>query len=116
MELAHSRHPGAIVVVPSGRLDHENCDAFRVALQPHLDACAADRLGLVFDLSRMEYVSSAGLRCFMLAGRQVKEASGRMLVAAMQPVVAEIFQISRFNLLFPTFARVDEALETLKPA
>ena len=36
-------------------------------------------------------------------------------IAAMQPVVAEIFQISRFNLVFDTFPTVREALVTLSP-
>jgi hypothetical protein len=34
----------------------------------------------------------------------------------MQPVVKEIFEISRFTLVFETFATVHEALARLSPA
>jgi anti-anti-sigma regulatory factor len=37
------------------------------------------------------------------------------MVAAMQPVVAEIFQISRFNLVFEVFPTLREALVSVSP-
>ena len=36
-------------------------------------------------------------------------------MAALTPLVAEIFTISRFNLVFSTFATVREALEGASP-
>jgi anti-anti-sigma factor len=68
---------------------------------------------VVLDLSRLEYVSSAGLRCFVLAAKQAKAQGGRVVITAMQPVVAEIFQISRFNLVFDIYASVRDALAAL---
>jgi anti-anti-sigma factor len=64
----------------------------------------------VLDLSDMEYVSSAGLRCFMLASRQARTHQARIFVAALQPMVKEIFDISHFNLVFQVFPTVREAL------
>jgi len=55
-------------------------------------------------------VSSAGLRCFLLASRQAKTQRGRIYVAQMQPLVAEIFAIGHFNLIFQTFPTIREAL------
>jgi anti-anti-sigma factor len=105
----------ARVIAPAGRLDHENCDAFQAELTPQVEAGARAGQAIVLDLSRMEYVSSAGLRCFMLAARDAREHRGRILVAAMQPVVAEIFQISRFNLVFETYPTLPEALASVSP-
>ena len=65
---------------------------------------------MILDLSPLEYVSSAGLRCFMLASRQAKAQAGRIFVAALQPMVREIFEISHFNLVFQVFPSVREAL------
>jgi len=39
----------------------------------------------------------------------------RLVVAAMQPIVAEIFKISRFNLVFEVFATLREALASVSP-
>lgn len=115
MPIDHRSFGTARVVAPSGRLDHENCEAFQADLAPHIDACAREGLALVLDLSGLEYVSSAGLRCLMLAARQAKSRASRILVAAMQPVVAEIFQISRFNLVLQVFPTVREALAAVSP-
>jgi anti-anti-sigma factor len=116
MPLAHRHYDNALVLAPAGRLDHDNCEAFREELAPHLERSAKDGMSIVLDLSGLEYVSSAGLRCFMLAAKQAKAQHSRIVIAAMQPVVAEIFQIARFNLVFEAFPRVRDALAALSPA
>jgi anti-anti-sigma factor len=117
MALAQRIFGKARTLAPRGRLDHDNCEAFRADLAPHLAACAQQEESLVLDLSGLEYVSSAGLRCLMLAAKEAKAASQntRVMVAAMQPVVAEIFQISRFNLVFEVFPTLREALVSVSP-
>jgi anti-sigma B factor antagonist len=99
-----------LVFAPAGRLDHDSVDAFRASLQPELDAALDAGRGVLFDLSGLEYVSSAGLRCFMLAAKQASARNGKMAVAAPRPVVAEIFEISRFNMVFRVFPALREAL------
>lgn len=115
MTLAQRSFGDACVISPAGRLDHENADAFRAELTPQVEASAGAGRAIVLDLSGMEYISSAGLRCFMLAAREARARQGRILVAAMQPVVAEIFQISRFNLVFEIFPTLREALAAVSP-
>lgn len=116
MPLAHRIYDHTLVLSPSGRLDHDNCEAFREDLAPHLERSAKDGVAIVLDLSGLEYVSSAGLRCFMLAAKQAKAQHSRIVIAAMQPVVAEIFQIARFNLVFEAHPGVRDALAALSPA
>ena len=41
--------------------------------------------------------------------------SSRIVVSAAQPVVAEILQISRFNLVLPVFGTTREALASVSP-
>ena len=116
MALDHQLYDNTLVLAPSGRLDHDNCEAFREELAPHLERSARDGTPIVLDLSGLEYVSSAGLRCFMLAAKQAKAQQSRIVIASMQPVVAEIFQIARFNLVFEAYPRVRDALAALSPA
>ena len=75
-----------------------------------VEQAAHDGGAIVLDLSALEYVSSAGLRCFMLASRQAKAQHGRIFVAALQPMVAEIFEISHFNLVFQVFPTMRDAM------
>jgi anti-anti-sigma regulatory factor len=51
----------------------------------------------------------------MLAAREARARKGRILVAAMQPVVAEIFQISRFDRVLEVFPTLREALASVSP-
>jgi len=115
MPLSHRNFGKARVLAPKGRLDHDTCEAFQADLKPHAEACAQEGSALVLDLSGLEYVSSAGLRCLMIAAREAKARAGRIVVAAMQPVVAEIFHISRFNLVLEVFPTLREALASVSP-
>lgn len=103
----------ALVLNVAGRLDQDNCESFRRNLAPHLEAATKSALTIVLDLSELEYVSSAGLRCFMLAAKETKSNDGRIFVAALQPMVAEIFKISRFDLLIPVYPALRAALESV---
>ncbi len=112
MNVSPRRYANAIVLSVAGRLDQDTCDDFRGELMKHVEQSARDGGSIVLDLEGLEYVSSAGLRCFMLASRQAKSQHGRIVVAALQPMVAEIFEISHFNLVFQVFPTVREAIGT----
>ena len=113
MALSHRSYGEARVVSPRGRLDHDNCEAFQRDLATQLEACAQERAALVLDMSGLDYVSSAGLRCLMIAAKQASGQASRIVVASPQPVVAEILQISRFNLVLPVFRTTREALASV---
>jgi len=110
MNVAARRYANAVVLQASGRLDQDTCDAFRAELTGYVERCVHDKHSLILDLAGLEYVSSAGLRCLLIASRQMKAANGRILVAEMQPMVAEIFSISHFDLMFDVVPTVREAL------
>ncbi|MCC7126513.1 MAG: STAS domain-containing protein [Acidobacteria bacterium] len=113
MDLSPRRLGDVIVLGPAGRIDHLNADEFRRALEPHLSACSGEGPALLFDLSAIEYLSSAGLRVLMIAAKTAKPRGGRVAVAAPQPLVAEVLDISRFNLVFPVHASLDAGLRAL---
>jgi len=115
MNVSSRRFANAVVVRAAGRLDQDTCEAFRVDLLRFVEEAAAGGGAIVLDLSALEYVSSAGLRCFMLASRQAKAQHGRIFVAELQPMVAEIFEISHFNLVFQVFPTVREAVAAVSP-
>jgi anti-sigma B factor antagonist len=110
MNVSSRRFANAVVVRVEGRLDQDTCEVFRSDLMGFVDGAARDGGAIVLDLSPLDYVSSAGLRCFMLASRQAKAQHGKIFVASLQPMVKEIFEISHFNLVFQVFPSVREAL------
>jgi anti-sigma B factor antagonist/stage II sporulation protein AA (anti-sigma F factor antagonist) len=116
MLLTDRRIGNALVLAAAGRIDHGTAEAFKSALQPHLGQCKAGGDVVVLDFSAVEYISSVGLRVLMLAAKQAKTQGGAIAVAALQPVVSEIFGISKFALVIPCFAGVRDALAELSPS
>ena len=116
MNLTPMRFADTVVLAPVGRVDHVTADAFEAALSPHLALCAAGRDRIVLDLAGVEYISSVGLRVLLLASKQAKGQGGTLAGAALQPVVREIFEISRFTLVLNVEPTVREALAKLSPA
>jgi anti-anti-sigma factor len=113
MNVGSRQYANALVVTVSGRLDQDSCDGFRTQLTGFVADAAQSGGAVVLDLSGLEYISSAGLRCFMLASREARTKNARVVVAALQPMVAEIFTISHFNLVFQVFPDVREALASV---
>jgi len=105
-----------VVAVPVGPIDHANAQGLQEALAPLLNSPPPGTAGLVLDLSRVDYISSMGLRVLMVAAKQLRARSMRIAVAALTPVVKEIFDIARFNHVTEVFPTVRSALERISPA
>jgi anti-sigma B factor antagonist/stage II sporulation protein AA (anti-sigma F factor antagonist) len=102
----------AVLLRASGRIDLSNAEAFKDALSA---ALSRTKRALIIDLAGVDYISSAGLRSLMIAFKAGKANGKAFAVAALQPLLLEIFTISRFNLVFPLFDTVRNAVEKLAP-
>ena len=111
MELSDKQVDSAAILVVTGRIDMATADAFR----DRLLAALARGLPLVIDFSGVDYISSAGLGALMQASKQSRGGGTKLAVAALRPVVLEIFQISRFDKLLPCHPTVDAALAAVRP-
>jgi anti-anti-sigma factor len=49
------------------------------------------------DLSKLDYVSSAGLRVFLSAAKAAKAKGGKLTLLSPKPAVMEVLQISGFD-------------------
>jgi anti-anti-sigma factor len=116
MQVSQQRYADALVLTPVGRIDNSTTDALRTDLNAHLAACRNGGDRLVLDFSGVDYISSVGLRVLMLAAKKAREQDGTIVVAGLQPVVREIFEISRFNLVFQCYETVREALAKVSPS
>lgn len=110
MQIATRRYADTLVAAPSGRIDHSSASQFETDLTSLLAQARTAGGGLVLDFSAVEYISSAGLRVLMIAAQQAKAAQGKLVVAELHSVVAEIFAISRFNRVLTVEATIDDAL------
>jgi anti-anti-sigma factor len=104
-----------VLIRVAGRIDHTTAKGFEEALRPHLDGCTGEAKKVLLDLSGVDYMSSAGLRVLMVAAKHCRKQNGTMVIAALQPMIEEVFKISRFDLVFQIFPTVQAALEAISP-
>jgi len=110
VEIGERRDGDILVLSPAGRIDNDTSPVFQTRLLAALTLGAA----VLVDFSAIEYVSSAGLRALMMGSKQSKASNGRLAVAALGPVVKEIFEISRFSLVVQVFDTPADALAALR--
>ena len=115
MEIASRRYGDVVVAAPAGRIDHANADGLTAALAPLLEP-GAGVPALLLDFSGVDYISSVGLRVLMMAAKQLRGQQRKLGVAAAKPLVGEIFEISRFNLILDLSPTVRAGLERMSPA
>ena len=114
MECRAQNVADVLLVQVEGRIDHTTAKAFEDGLLPLLDGSPGGQKA-VLDLSGVAYMSSAGLRVLTLAAKQCRKQQGNIVIAALQPLLQEVFRISRFDTVFTIFKSVPEALWALSP-
>jgi anti-sigma B factor antagonist len=111
MKFSSHQYADVAVAAPVGRIDHAGAAALEQALSPLLVKAGAAKNAVILDFSGVEYISSVGLRVLMIAAKQMKGHGARIVIAGPQPVVAEIFAISRFDRVLEIAPSVKKALE-----
>ncbi len=74
----------------TGSLDTATAPDLEHGLMPLFDGQLRH---LVFDLSGLKFLSSAGLRVFGIARKRMKENGGELAFVNMQPQIEEVFEI-----------------------
>lgn len=64
---------------------------------------------LIFDCSKLDYVSSSGLRVFLMAQKKISTIKGELKVCCLQPAIKEIFDISGFSQIFSIEDTIEKA-------
>ena len=78
-------------LIVSGRLDTQTAPE----LENELDAILSGLKDLTFDLTNLEYVSSAGLRVILKA-QKAMNAQGSMKLTGVNDSIMEVFDITGF--------------------
>ena len=111
LQIATRQVADATIAMPTGRIDHAKRRDVRGAVDAVDGLKPSGKALLVLDFSGIEYISSVGLRTLMIAARQMREGEAKIGIAALQPVVAEIIAISRFDRVLSVFPSVRDALQ-----
>jgi anti-anti-sigma factor len=81
----------------NGRLDTANAVLFESSLKPLVEN--ADK-SIILDCSKLEYISSSGLRQFLALRKTVAAKGGKMVIAHLGSGLKDIFKMTGFSTLF----------------
>ena len=93
--------PGKLLVILKGRLDTETGPD----LENELKDVTEDITELSFEMSELDYISSAGLRVLLSAHKKMDAAGGKMTIRNAGKALMEVFDITGFLDVF-TFETV----------
>ncbi len=110
MEIKDAFEDNVVIVQPAGRLDSTSSPEF----EQFLLAKTADHNLLIIDLSRLDYISSAGLRVVLAGAKRSKSANGRMLLCGMKGVIHQIFEVSGFLKILEVEKNLNKAKQAIK--
>jgi len=110
VEIHTADDSGVLVVSVSGRLDSTTSPALDAEVRRQL---AAQVTRIVFDLTGVDYISSAGLRVFMTAARDLR-GRGRVALAGSRSNVRQILDIAGAASFATISATRTEAVLALK--
>jgi len=104
MEFAQDRVGEVAIVKLAGRLDSSTAQPAEENLTQMLGS-GTPRLAI--DMSRLEYISSAGLRVLLVVAKKVQQAQGKMVLFGLVPNVREVFSVSGFDKILATQSHAD---------
>lgn len=92
MEIIKTKENTLLTLALEGRLDTTTAPQ----LEAELKASADGVTELVFDFTKLEYISSAGLRV-LLSAQKLMNKQGKMTVKNVCPEILEVFEITGFS-------------------
>ena len=108
MEVKESKHGNFLVLQVSGRLDTSNYGD----LEKKLVACIdGGEHTIAIDCSDMVYISSSGLRVFLMALKKTTAVGGKLVLCGLQDNIREIFEIAGFTAIFTIADTLEQAVQ-----
>lgn len=92
MNIVKTANASSLTLALEGRLDTTTAPELEAVVKNELSGVTA----LTFDLSQLEYISSAGLRV-LLSAQKIMNKQGEMTVTGCSEDIMEIFEVTGFS-------------------
>ncbi len=100
----------ALILNISGRIDGSNAGDFQTEVQ---DSIPEDAGSVILDMNDLTYISSAGLRVILLLAKTQRSKNGKLVMCSIADPVKDVFTISGFNAIIPTYDDRPSAIEAV---
>ena len=92
LNISKTQNDGVLTIELEGRLDTTSAPDLEAVVKSDLDGVKE----LIFEITKLEYISSAGLRTF-LSAQKIMNRQGNMTVMHPSEEVQEIFDVTGFS-------------------
>ena len=107
MDLREDKVGAVTVVEVKGRIDNMTASV----LGDRLTASLRDaQVRVVLDLTRIEYISSAGIRVLLLAAKHASETGSRLVLCGISGRIGQVFNVGGFVDLFTIAGTREEGI------
>ena len=102
---------GTVVITIVRRFDSDSAPAIEVELKKIVEQHPES---VIFDFSKTDYISSAGLRVLLSTTRMLMKAGSRVALSSLSQQVRQVFEIAGFTKIFTIYGSRDDALQNLQ--
>lgn len=99
MEVHFTTTEGITLITVQGRIDTITAGDFEAKVTQLTDGSG----NIIIDCAQMDYISSSGLRVFLVLQKRIKAMGGVLKLCSLQPSIKEIFDISGFSTIFSIY-------------
>jgi len=110
MKIDSYEKQGVVCFDLEGRLDAVTSEAAEKVI---LERVKGQNGSFLFNLEKLAYISSAGLRVLLATAKEIKRNQGRFVMCTPTPDVRNIFEISGFASFFAIVDSFDAGLQQL---
>ena len=96
------------VVSVEGRIDTTNAGEFEKSMMEVIESGCTK---IILNCSGLNYISSSGLRVFLIVQKKMMAVKGQFRLSNLQPGIKEIFDISGFSSIFLVYADQEAAIK-----
>src|SRR5215467_13148464 len=108
MQFPEEQIDGGVIFRPKGRIDGNELIQTEARVDELIES---GQKRLMIDMSGADFINSAGLRMLLIIGKRLQGAGGTLSLFALQENVARVFEIARFNNIFPIYNNQSEAMK-----
>ncbi len=110
-DIKWDRKNGVLIAMPNGPIDTITASEFQSALESGVDP---EERALILDCELVTFISSAGIRIFMVFAREFKASGKQFGVCALSDPIRKVIALGGFDQLVAVYDSQTEALNAFK--
>ena len=101
----------ALLLRAQGRINVLTADGFHVDT---LSAAADSQSDVIIDATEVTYLSTAGLRAFLLVSRELAARNRSLCICNLRPYILDVFRIIGFDKVIPIHNDLESAIAAVQ--